>query len=422
MAPRKHILLALPALLAAMGGAQSSAYASEGIAVVAGLAAAPERLTLDPDTAAVAAQFPAMEAPAEAAAQPGGDEALRRTIFEILAEARQRIGYLPDPVAAPELLSGDNSAGRPLAGETPRRTIFDILADARGDSRFLTRGAAPADSPASAPPAEPMADVTPPTQIDASKGGVAQSVTVETAPGTAQRLAEARSRLGFRPAADPGGEAGAGPALSTDTPRPTIFDVLAEAQGNPGPPTKEAPLAEANSSPGDGSQSYPAAVESGSAQARTAKPEVAPARVHALAAAATVDLDKLDQLRGGFEGPGGLRVKFGIEQAVVVNGVLQSSTQMQVNGLGRAAGSGPNPANQASAPNLVTVVQNGANNIAPANLPAAAMATIVQNSLDNQKLLAITRINATVNSAELLRGVRMQQSLQDALNRAALAR
>jgi hypothetical protein len=156
-------------------------------------------------------------------------------------------------------------------------------------------------------------------------------------------------------------------------------------------------------------------------EARDEEPATPTARP-ALVAAAAVDLSTLDKLRGGFETPGGLRMSFGIERAVLVNGVLQISTQLRVNDLGQAVGGGSNPADVLATPASISIVQNGLNNSVSTTLPATALTTVVQNSLNNQQLQTITTINATVNSAEMLRGVRMHQSLQDSLNRAALAR
>jgi hypothetical protein len=669
MATRKHILLLLPALLAAMGSAQSSAFASDGIGLVADLAGAPDRLLIEPPVqpAAVAAQPPEIEAPADAISKPDADETLRRTIFEILAEARNRIGFLPDPAATSELVSGElNDAEQARATETPRRTIFDILADARGNPRFLTKESAPADGSANGPAVEPLAAAAPPPEAETlvvdPVGDTDQPIAAETPrstievlaeargnprflakdafpatsvanepsgmtletdslpeteaetsdahrpiaaeaprgtifdilaeapdspwflvkddlpgdlasqpsadlpvmaagsleaaapPGEAPRqtvldilaeargnprflvseaslpdsfaneffahdptvvaetpeagastnsppppaateahrqtifevIAEARSRIGFLPERAGAAEHGRAEivgslrAATTDAPRQTIFDILAEARGNPRVLAKESapadslakgpavePLVDAavlsapKAKAGDASV-HPAAgqapavsVDASASSVRsvpvlaarsdpapaptlvatmegehrnpdatsTPSPDPAPAKPRsALLAAAEVDLEKLDTLRGGFETPGGLRVSFGIERAVVINGVLQSSTQMRVNDLGGTMAGGTNPANVVPAPGMATVVQNGVNNSTLANLPAAAMATVVQNSLNNQRLQTITTINATVNSAEMLRGVRMQQSLQDSLNRAALAR
>ncbi len=140
----------------------------------------------------------------------------------------------------------------------------------------------------------------------------------------------------------------------------------------------------------------------------------------ALMASASVSPDQLGGLRGGFEMPNGLRMSFGIERVVMINGVLQSTTSLRVEDLGRAVGG-------KAAPSVVpgtalAVIQSGPNNIVTAPLPGTTLATVVQNSLDNQKLQTVTTVNATVNSMEVVRGLRMHQSMQEAVNRAAQMR
>lgn len=139
-------------------------------------------------------------------------------------------------------------------------------------------------------------------------------------------------------------------------------------------------------------------------------------------ATAAVDASTLDAMRGGFDAPGGLRLSFGIERVVIINGVLESSTHVRVEDLGAAIGGGAGTLASLPAGATVAIIQNGPNNTVSAALPASMLGTIVQNSLDNQKLETVTTINATVNSAAVMRGMRLQQSLQEALNRASLLR
>ena len=139
------------------------------------------------------------------------------------------------------------------------------------------------------------------------------------------------------------------------------------------------------------------------------------AHAHLFTAAERPD-EQLDALRGGFVAPGGLRMHFGIERAVMVNGVLQSTTHLRVEDLGQVT------AQALEAGSTVAFIQNGANNGFHVTLPATSLATIVQNSLDNQRIQTVTTVNATINSAEVMRGLRMHQSMQEALNRASLMR
>ena len=109
------------------------------------------------------------------------------------------------------------------------------------------------------------------------------------------------------------------------------------------------------------------------------------------------------------------RTHFGIERAVYINGVLESTTQLKVDDLGKAVATLP-------AGTTLKVIQNGPGNRIETTLPASLLGTVIQNSLDNQTLRVVNKIDIKVNSVELFSGARMQQSLSDALNRASLAR
>lgn len=141
----------------------------------------------------------------------------------------------------------------------------------------------------------------------------------------------------------------------------------------------------------------------------------------ALVASASVAADQLGELRGGFEMPNGLRMSFGIERVVMINGVLQSTTSLRVDELGNLVG-GKAAGEAIAVGNTLAVIQSGPNNVVTSPLPGTTLATVVQNSLNDQKIQSVTTINATINSAEVMRQVRMQQSLQEALGRATLMR
>jgi hypothetical protein len=65
----------------------------------------------------------------------------------------------------------------------------------------------------------------------------------------------------------------------------------------------------------------------------------------------------------------------------------------------------------------LALIQSGAENIVHSDtLPPASMATVVQNTLNNQKIQNVTVINATVNSMEILRTLNLQSTISDAVN------
>ncbi len=125
-----------------------------------------------------------------------------------------------------------------------------------------------------------------------------------------------------------------------------------------------------------------------------------------------VSENALDRVRGGFSGDG-LNISFGIERAVYVNGALVTTTSLNVSDLGRvSAGRGTASYDIGS----MGLVQSGAGNVvAPVNMSAGAISTVVQNTLDGQKIQNVTVINATVNSLGVLRGLNLQSSLRGAV-------
>lgn len=136
----------------------------------------------------------------------------------------------------------------------------------------------------------------------------------------------------------------------------------------------------------------------------------------ALAANAAVDDDVLEGMRGGFEMPGGLKLSFGIERIVYINGELATSMQLNLPALGSTSGAGSGSGSLPTG-QTVALIQNGPNNLFLADLPtSAALATVIQNSLDNQTIQTITNIDIQVNSLELLRAHRLGEALRDPLN------
>lgn len=126
--------------------------------------------------------------------------------------------------------------------------------------------------------------------------------------------------------------------------------------------------------------------------------------------------DALDDMRGGFEAPGGLSVSFGIERVVYVNGELASVTTLNVGDLASAT-AGIAPIVTTNASGSAVIVQNGAGNFVDIGALSGnnGYATIIQNSLDGQNLQTVTTIDARVNAMQLLRGELLTRSVADAI-------
>lgn len=102
---------------------------------------------------------------------------------------------------------------------------------------------------------------------------------------------------------------------------------------------------------------------------------------------------QLDRLRGGFHGPDGLVLSFGIERMVYVNGQLVTTTRIAVQGLGTPSAALAQPA-----------------------LPAMSdLGTVVQNALNDQQIKTLTIVNASANSLDVLRSWSLQLSIRDAV-------
>lgn len=176
-----------------------------------------------------------------------------------------------------------------------------------------------------------------------------------------------------------------------------------------------------------------------------------------------VDSAVLDEMRGGFDIAPGLKVSFGIERMVNLNGVLQTATRIEVPDAGKllqtqqssamaplsgasnlASSPAALPGSSASSGNpaaagaggaialpLATNLGNGAaaliqnglgNTFSQTALSPETAATIIQNSANNQTIQSLTVINAATNSLELLKGANLQSTLLDALTQSAGAR
>lgn len=134
-----------------------------------------------------------------------------------------------------------------------------------------------------------------------------------------------------------------------------------------------------------------------------------------------LDSHALDDIRGGFEPAGStLSFSFGIERAVYINGELIAQTVLNVKDLQGTAGAGVTAASQVitagSATGALGVVQRGAGNGIAVPVGSNVAGTVIQNTLDNQKIQNVTTVNAVVNnSAQVLRGMSVQSAVQSGI-------
>lgn len=128
--------------------------------------------------------------------------------------------------------------------------------------------------------------------------------------------------------------------------------------------------------------------------------------------------EALDEVRGGFEpADSNLRFSFGIERAVYINGELVAHTVLNLKDMQWVTGTGgvPQGPSNVNANAALGVVQNGLKNSFTAQIGSNLAGTVVQNTLDNQRIQNVTTINAAVNSAQLLRSMSVQAAVHNGI-------
>ncbi|WP_053077707.1 hypothetical protein [Burkholderia cepacia] len=121
---------------------------------------------------------------------------------------------------------------------------------------------------------------------------------------------------------------------------------------------------------------------------------------------------RLDAMRGGFDMPSGLKVSFGVSRVAFVNGNLVASTSFNIPDISHITAQ---QAQALAAANAGGLIQVGAGNTAqPAALPALTGA-VIQNTLNNQQIQAMTTINTTVNTLSMFKNLNVMSTLNNAL-------
>lgn len=127
-----------------------------------------------------------------------------------------------------------------------------------------------------------------------------------------------------------------------------------------------------------------------------------------------VETTVLADMRGGFALETGLKISFGIERTVSINGTLLASTNFNIQNAG-AISHAPNTTNRLNQ-GTVQLIQNGlGNTFQPGQLSQAATSTFIQNSLNGQTIQSQTVINVTTNSMEMMKNMNLHTTLRDAI-------
>ena len=120
--------------------------------------------------------------------------------------------------------------------------------------------------------------------------------------------------------------------------------------------------------------------------------------------------ERLDTMRGGFSLPSGLNLSFGIERAVFIDGVLMTSTSLNIPNVGRMTTDEATALAAATAPLLL---QNGPGNVVTAGSGHAGLT--IQNTLDDQVISSLTTLNISVDTLGLYKTLNAHSTVQDAL-------
>ena len=129
--------------------------------------------------------------------------------------------------------------------------------------------------------------------------------------------------------------------------------------------------------------------------------------------------ERLDKMRGGFDLSSGLKVSFGVSRMVVVNGNLVTTTSFNIPDLANLSAQ---QAQQLASVNAGSLIQNGPGNIVQSGAMPALSGAVIQNTLNNQNIQALTTINTTVNSLSMFKNFNVGSTLGGALANAVRPR
>ena len=123
-----------------------------------------------------------------------------------------------------------------------------------------------------------------------------------------------------------------------------------------------------------------------------------------------VDPARLANMRGGLQLPSGLSLSFGMDRLVYVNGDLVASTRVNVPDIAHMT------SEQAAALvslNQGMVVQIGAGNVVTPG--TATNGLVIQNTLDNQDIRALTTLHVGVDTLGMLQEINSYDALRNAM-------
>lgn len=130
----------------------------------------------------------------------------------------------------------------------------------------------------------------------------------------------------------------------------------------------------------------------------------------ALTESVAVPESALDALRGGFDIPANLHASLQLERVVTANGEQIAHLAADIADIGHMTVADAEALAHAAG---TLVIQGGPNNAF--NLMDGPTAMVIQNTLNDQHLVAVTTLNVQVNSLPAFREIAFQDALRDGL-------
>ncbi len=129
--------------------------------------------------------------------------------------------------------------------------------------------------------------------------------------------------------------------------------------------------------------------------------------------------ERLDTMRGGFDLPTGLKVSFGIQQVAFVNGNMVASTNFNIPDISAMTAQ---QAQALASANTSGLVQVGHGNTVQSGALPGLTGGVIQNTLSNQQIQALTTINTSVNSLGTFKLLNVSSTINNALANAVRPR
>ena len=125
--------------------------------------------------------------------------------------------------------------------------------------------------------------------------------------------------------------------------------------------------------------------------------------------------ERLDAMRGGFDLPNGLKVSFGLSRVAFVNGNMVATTTLNIPDVSRITAQ---QAQVLAAANMGALIQVGSGNAVQAGALPPLAGSVIQNTLNNQHIQALTTIDTSVNTLSLFKSMNLMSTINDALTSA----